>query len=292
MNRNQSELCTKHQHLLECTWMLGWGCTLQPLLVKLLVQMRAYPSDQMCRRGIRELKQAKLLKAKTWVDGKTEVLILCKPAITNVFNEWHARDTSKKVRAVKEYQGKSGEHLCRIPPYGYRKDPESPKKWIVDEEAAKVVRWIFAQCMNGYGPSQIARMLKTQKVLTPSAYWLATGRRPTRTPEDNYAWVQRTISDILGQRAYTGCTINFKTYRVSYKDKKTRLNRPEKQLIFEDTQEAIIDKVTWDRVQKIRKNKRRPTQTGKSSIFSGLLFCGDCGAKMYFATCNHFSPNQ
>ena len=210
----------------------------------------------------------------------------------NVFNEWHARDTSKKVRAVKEYQGKSGEHLCTIPPYGYRKDPESPKKWIVDEEAAKVVRWIFAQCMDGYGPSQIARMLRERKVLTPSAYSLANGRRPMKTPEDNYAWAQKSISDILQQDAYTGCTINFKTHRVSYKDKKIRLNPPEKQIIFENTQEAIIDKATWDRVQQIRKNKRRPTKSGKSSIFSGLLFCGDCGGKMYFATCNHFSPNQ
>ncbi|MPM69704.1 hypothetical protein SDC9_116652 [bioreactor metagenome] len=210
----------------------------------------------------------------------------------NVFNEWYARDTSRKIRLVKEYQGKSGEHLSVNPPYGYQKDPEDPKKWIVDPEAAEVVRWIYAQCMAGYGPTQIARMLKDRKVFTPSIYLRGKGRHPTKTSEGDYSWGQKSVSYILAQNAYTGCTTNFKTRKASYKDKRVRRNPPEKQVTFENTQEAIIDKATWERVQQIRQNRRRLTKTGKVSMFSGLLFCGDCGAKMYFETGKNFNFNQ
>lgn len=210
----------------------------------------------------------------------------------NLFNEWHVRDTSKKIRFVLELKGNSGKHLCTNIPYGYRKDPQDGSKWIVDDEAAAVVRQIYAWCLDGYGPSQIARMLREKHVLTPSAFLLSKGGHPTRMPSQDHAWEKGTVSKILTQEAYTGCTVNFKTYRRSYKDKKTLDNPPEKRKVFENTQEAIIHQITWNRVQQLRNNKRRPTKTGKSSIFSGLLFCGDCGRKMYFASCNRYSPNQ
>lgn len=210
----------------------------------------------------------------------------------NVFNEWFARDTSRKIRAVKEHQGKNGEHICVNPPYGYQKDAENPKKWIVDEEAAEVVHWIYTQCMAGYGPTQIARQLRERKIQTPSAHQLANGRHPTKASGDKYAWDQRSVSYILGQDAYTGCTTSFKTYKPSYKDKKVRRNPLEKRVTFEDTQEAIIDKATWDRVQQIRQNRRRLTKTGKVSMFSGLLFCGDCGARLYYETGKNFNFRQ
>ena len=210
----------------------------------------------------------------------------------NLFNEWHVRDTSRKIRLVFELKGNSGKHLSTRIPYGYRKDPENGSKWIVDDEATAVVKQIYAWCLDGYGPSKIARMLRENRILTPSAYLLSKGGHPSKMPNQDDAWSGRTVSDILAQEAYTGCTVNFKTYQRSYKDKKTLDNPPEKRKVFENTQEAIIDKTTWSRIQQLRKNKRRPTKAGKSSIFSGLLFCGDCGRKMYFATCNHFSPNQ
>ncbi|MEA4942096.1 MAG: recombinase family protein [Oscillibacter sp.] len=210
----------------------------------------------------------------------------------NLFNEWHVRDTSKKIRDVMRFKGNSGKHLCTRIPYGYCKDPQDASHWIVDEEAAAIVKQIYAWCLDGYGPCKIARMLREKHVLTPSAYLLSKGGHPIRRPMQDNAWFVNTVSGILAQQAYTGCTVNFKTSRVSYKNKKIVENSPDKWKVFENTQEAIVDKATWNRVQQLRKNKRRPTKTGKSSIFSGLLFCGDCGRKMCFATCNHFSPNQ
>ncbi|MEA4941730.1 MAG: recombinase family protein [Oscillibacter sp.] len=210
----------------------------------------------------------------------------------NLFNEWHVRDTSKKIRDVMRFKGNSGKHLCTKPPYGYQKDPENGSKWIVDDEAAVVVKQIYGWCLDGYGPCKIARMLREKHVLTPSAYLLSKGGHPTKMPTQDDAWAARTVCGILAQEAYTGCTVNFKTSRVSYKNNKVVKNSPDKWKTFENTQEAIVDKATWNRVQQLRKNKRRPTKTGKSSIFSGLLFCGDCKRRMCFATFNHASPNQ
>lgn len=210
----------------------------------------------------------------------------------NVCNEWYARDTSRKIRAVKEHQGKAGEHLCVNPPYGYQKDSENPKKWIVDEEAAEVVRWIYSQSMAGYGPAQIARMLGERKIMTPSMYQQTKGRKAMKVSSDPYVWDQRTIAHILGQDAYVGRTTNFKLHKVSYKDKKVRPNPPEKQVTFENTQEAIIDAATWDRIQQIRQGRRRLTKLGKISKYSGLVFCGDCGAKLYYETGKNFDVRQ
>lgn len=211
----------------------------------------------------------------------------------NIINEWYAKDTSKKIRAVMKSKGEAGEHLCTNPPYGYMKDPYNKKQWIVDGEAAEVVKRIFALCLDGYGPSQIARILKTDKVLIPSAYWQAQGKTVNHSvPENPYLWVSATVADILDKKDYLGHTVNFKTYRQSYKSKKKLYNPEEKQLVFENTHEAIIDADTWQRVQELRKNKRRPTRTGKTNMFSGIVRCADCGEKLYYCTSKNFEARQ
>lgn len=211
----------------------------------------------------------------------------------NIINEWYAKDTSKKIRAVMKSKGEAGEYLCTNPPYGYMKDPENKKRWIVDEEAAEVVKRIFALCLDGYGPSEIARILKTDRVLIPTAYWQAQGKTVNHSvPENPYLWVSATVADILEKKDYLGHTVNFKTYRQSYKSKKKLYNPEEKWLVFENTHEAIIDADTWQRVQELRKNKRRPTRTGKTNMFSGIARCADCGEKLYYCTSTNFEARQ
>ena len=211
----------------------------------------------------------------------------------NIINEYYIKDTSAKIKASLRHKGESGQHLATNPPYGYKKDPENPKHWIVDEEAAAVVKQIFAWCMEGYGPSQIARMLAENKVECPSVYWLKQGRcNPIRASENPYGWMPNTVSNILEKREYLGHTVNFKTHRLSYKHKKKIDYPPEQWLIFKDTHEAIIDEETFARVQELRKNKRRPTRTGKTNMFSGIVRCADCGAKMYYCTTNKYTARQ
>lgn len=212
----------------------------------------------------------------------------------NIINEFYVKDTSKKIRAVMKNKGESGEYLCTNPPYGYRKDPENPKKhWLVDEEAAQVVKRIFSLCMGGYGPSQIARKLKADKVPVPTVHAVQNGTNtPAKTPDDPYNWAPRTISGILDKPEYLGHMVNFKTHKLSYKSKKKIDNPKEEWVIFPNTHEAIIDEETFAKVQEIRKNKRRPTRTGKSNMFSGIARCADCGAKMYYCTSNNFEARQ
>ena len=208
----------------------------------------------------------------------------------NLFNDFYARDTSKKIRAVMRAKGNSGEHLCTNAPYGYRKDPDNKKKWIVDEEAAEVVKRIFALCIAGKGPMQIAKLLTADKVLTVKAYYAK--RDGKAMPDNLYRWDYKSIAGILERPEYTGCTVNFKTYSKSHKLKKRLQNAPENYRIFPNTQSAIIEEKVFERVQELRANKRRPTKTGKQGLFSGLLYCADCGEKLYFCTTNSFSPNQ
>ena len=211
----------------------------------------------------------------------------------NIINEWYAKDTSKKIRAVMKSKGEAGEHLCTNLPYGYTKDPDNKKQWIVDGEAAEVVKRIFSLCLDGYGPSQIARILKTDKVLTPTSYYAQIGRATQNPlPNNPYGWDQKTVSGILERPEYQGHTVNFKTYKQSYKSKKTCYNPEEKWLVFENTHEAIIDADTWQRVQELRKNKRRPTRTGKTNMFSGIARCADCGEKLYYCTSKNFEARQ
>lgn len=211
----------------------------------------------------------------------------------NIINEWYAKDTSKKIKAVMKAKGESGKTLTTIPPFGYMKNPDDKTKWIVDEPAAETVRKIFNLCMNGYGPSQISKRLREEKVLTPAAYWQSIGRTTNLpTPENPYRWVADTISTMLEKKEYLGHTVNFKTYKQSYKSKKKLHNPEENQLIFENTHEAIIDVDTWERVQELRKNKRRPTRTGKTNMFSGITYCADCGQKLYYCTSKYFESRQ
>ena len=211
----------------------------------------------------------------------------------NIINEWYAKDTSKKIRAVMKSKGEADEHLCTNPPYRYRKDPENKKRWIVDEEAAEVVKRIFALCLDGYGPSQIARILKADKVITPTVQLQQTGRViRNQLPNNPYHWKSETVADILERPEYRGHTVNFKTFKQSYKSKKTCYNPKEKQLVFENTHEAIINADTWERVQELRKNKRRPARTGKTNMFSGIVRCADCGEKLYYCTSKDFEARQ
>ena len=211
--------------------------------------------------------------------------------IKNWFNEFYARDTSRKIRAVNKAKGERGVPLTTNVPYGYVKDPENPKHWIIDPEAAKVVKHIFDLCMEGRGPSQIANQLKAEKVLTPTAYQKSHGRNlPNAVPENPWGWNCNTVVHILERREYTGCTVNFKTYTNSVWDKKQRLNPEEKQAVFYDTHEAIIPEDVFEKVQQIREQRHRKTKSGRTSMFSGLVFCSDCGEKLYYGATNNYKP--
>ena len=212
----------------------------------------------------------------------------------NIINEFYVKDSSKKVKASMKQKGESGEYLTTNPPYGYMKDPDNPKKhWIIDDEAAAVVRLIFAWCMEGYGPSQIAHKLKDAKVDCPTVHWAKMGRNaPAKTPEDPYDWAPRTISGILEKPEYLGHMVNFRTHRQSYKSKKKIENPQSEWKIFENNHDAIVDEETFYRVQELRKNKRRPARTGKSNMFSGVVRCADCGEKLYYCTSKNFEARQ
>ena len=212
----------------------------------------------------------------------------------NIINEFYVKDSSKKVKAVMKQKGESGEYLTTNPPYGYMKDPDNPKRhWIVDDEAAAVVRQIFAWCMEGFGPSQISKKLKEAKVDCPTVHWMKMGRNaPAKTPDNPYDWAPRTITGILEKQEYLGHMVNFKTRKQSYRSKKKLENPPDQWKIFENTHEAIIDEETFARVQELRKNKRRPARTGKTNMFSGLVRCADCGEKLYYCTSNSFETRQ
>ena len=218
-------------------------------------------------------------------------------AIRNLFNEWYPRDTSKKVRVVFRQKGTSGKHLGK-PPYGYRTDPADKDHWIIDEDAAPVVKRIFDFAIDGKGPEQIARILEQDKVLTTKALYAKQSenhpdpKKRKKMPERPYHWIGQSVAGILERMEYTGCTCNFKTYSKSYKLKKRIPNAIEDMCIFPDTQEAIVSQAQWDRVQELRKNKRRPTKAERQGLFSGLLFCPDCGNKLHFATCKSFDGKQ
>jgi len=208
----------------------------------------------------------------------------------NVFNDYYAKDTSKKIRAVVKLRGEAGEHIASNPPYGYVKDPLDKKKWVVDEEAANVVRRIFDLCIAGKGPMQIAKLLTADRVLTVTAY--NARQKGWAMPDNLCHWTSNAVVKILERREYIGCTVNFKTYTKSLKFKKRMENPIENQRVFEDTQPALIERGQWERVQALRANKRRPAKTGKTSIFSGLVRCADCGAKLYFCTCNTYKDDS
>ncbi len=201
--------------------------------------------------------------------------------LRNLFNEWYARDTSKKIRAVFKAKGTSGKRLCSQPPYGYIADENGD--WQEDPETAPIVREIFALCLAGQGTCVIARRLTERNVPTPGTIrYQRTGNLQGYCPEAPCKWLYQTVGDILSRREYLGHTVNFKTTKKSYKSKKVIHNSPEEQTVYENTQPPIIDQDTFDRVQEIRTNGRqRHIKCGEPGLFSGLLFCADCGSKMY-----------
>ncbi|MDD3193595.1 MAG: recombinase family protein [Oscillospiraceae bacterium] len=207
----------------------------------------------------------------------------------NLFNDFYAKDTSKKVRAIKRAQGMAGEHLTK-PPYGYKVDPADKKKWILDEEAAAVVKQIFNLCVAGKGPSQIAKILKADKVLIAKAHYAQ--KKGKALPDNPYNWKDSTIVGILERMDYCGHTVNFKSYSKSHKLKKRIPTTKEQQAVFSNTHEAIVEDAVFERVQELRANKRRPTKAERQGLFSGLVYCADCGSKLHFATCKNFSGSQ
>lgn len=210
----------------------------------------------------------------------------------DLFNEWHAKNTSQKVRNVFKNKGMSGEHLTTMPPYGYMKNPDNPKEWIIDEPAAEIVKRIFSMCVSGNGPSKIARIFTEEKIPTPSEYWKNCGRNVNALTEQLNKWNPTTVVTILERREYIGDTVNFRTTTKSFKNKKKIEKPKEEWKVFENTHPAIISRETFDLVQELRKNKRRPSREGKTSVFSGLMYCHDCGSKMYFCTAKDFDETQ
>lgn len=209
----------------------------------------------------------------------------------NIMNEWYVRDTSKKIKAVLKSRGMSGKaHTSNSPCYGYVKDPENPDHWVVDEEAAAIVRRIFQMSIDGKGPYEIARCLAESKVERPS-YYLAKkgiGNHQSDCDYNNpYMWRGNTVASILDRLEYTGCTVNFRTYKKSYKEKKSQKADKADWVIFEGTQEPIIDKETWNIVQGLRKNVRRADSLGEANPLTGKVICGECGSVMY----NHRRKN-
>ena len=200
----------------------------------------------------------------------------------NIFNEFYAKDTSRKIRAVFKAKGESGKPLTCIIPYGYTKDPNHRSHWVIDTKAAEVVREIFRLCVQGYGVTQIVKILTARKILTPTAYAKKNGLIAYRkdVEANKYSWSVRSVVNILSRMEYLGHTVNFKTYRKSYKQKKTIRLDPSAWQVFKNTHEAIIDQETFDIVQRIRDGRRRKTLMGEMPILSGMVYCADCGAKL------------
>ena len=212
-------------------------------------------------------------------------------AFKNIFNDWYARDTSKKIRAVFKAKGQSGKPLS-LPIYGYKKSEADKNMWLVDDEAAEVVRRIFKLCIEGYGPVQIARILTQEGIPTPTAYALSQGRDNGHKNAKLHRWSGKTISHILDRPEYIGHTVNFRTHKKSYKNKKTVRNPQEEWLIFENTHEPIVTQQEFDLVQELRKNKRRPTKHEEVNPFSGMVYCADCGKKMYLCRATSLTADQ
>ena len=212
----------------------------------------------------------------------------------NIINEWYAKDTSKKIRAVMKVKGNAGEHLTTSAPYGYMKDPEDSKHWIPDREAADVVYEIGLYVMDGFGPSQIARKLRERKILTPAAYYESKGITcNVKKQGDPYDWDNTTIAHIMDRwREYLGHTVNFKTTKKSYKSKKKIKNPESEWVIFENTHEPIWTEAIAEAVKQARQSRRRPTKMGEMGMFSGMMYCADCGSILYQCRATGFRKDQ
>ena len=212
----------------------------------------------------------------------------------NIMNEWYLRDQSRKVSAAYKIKGNSGKHTSTHAIYGYKKDPEDKDRWIIDEEAAAVVRRIFQLSIEGHGGYEIAQILTREKVESPSYYLASRGIGLFKNRKDMtrpYDWYGNSVNVLLSKPEYMGHTVNFRTSKKSYKDKRV-MNPPEERLIFENTHEAIVDPETWHLAQQTRKTVHRTDTTGVANPLTGLLFCADCGAKMYNHRSRHAAPSE
>ena len=212
----------------------------------------------------------------------------------NIMNEWYLRDQSRKVSAAYKIKGNSGKHTSTHAIYGYKKDPEDKDHWIIDEEAAAVVRRIFQMSIEGHGGYEIAQILTREKVESPSYYLASRGIGLFKNRKDMtrpYDWYGNSVNVLLSKPEYMGHTVNFRTSKKSYKDKRV-MNPPEEWLIFENTHEAIVDPETWHLAQQTRKTVHRTDTTGVANPLTGLLFCADCGAKMYNHRSRHAAPSE
>lgn len=210
--------------------------------------------------------------------------------IKNLFNEWYARDISKKRRISNKIKGNAGEPMG-MPPYGYMKNPDGSKSWVIDEEAAAVVRRIFNMTLDGMGTQQIADILAAEKILIPTSYWSSKGiGRPGKKKAPSCEWCSSTVVSILSKQEYCGDVINFKTYSKSYKNKKRMENDRENWVIFKDVHEPIIERSVWELIQERRnqKTRRRKNADGEKNMFSGLLVCADCGSSLWY----HFNQGN
>ena len=208
----------------------------------------------------------------------------------SLMNDYHLKDLSGKIKSVLYAKKKSGQYLTAYAPYGYRKSDEDKHRLVVDEEAAAVVKRIFDLCVAGKGPMQIAKILKADKVLTTRAHYAK--QKGKSLPDNPYSWNESTIVAVLERMDYCGHTVNFKSYSKSHKLKKRIPTTKEQQAIFRNTHEAIVEEAVFERVQELRANKRRPTKAERQGMFSGLVFCADCGSKLHFATCKSFDGSQ
>jgi DNA invertase Pin-like site-specific DNA recombinase len=215
-------------------------------------------------------------------------------AFYNIFNEFHVKETSKKIRATWRIKAQRGERVASRPAYGYMKNPDNPKQIIPNPETAPVVKRIFQMCAEGMGPSYIARVLENDKIYTPTMYeFKRTGTRLTGLNEElPYSWSAQTITDMFENVIYLGHTLNLKTENISYKDHRKRIRPKDQQVMIENTHEAIVSQETWDIVHKLRDGKRRRTKSGYKSIFAGILFCADCKSKLYFVSGDSIKTEQ
>ena len=244
------------------------------------VSVGNYTDSYFPDRGIRFIAVNDSIDSE---EGESEIA-----PFKNILNEMYARDISKKIRSSHRLRGNMCEPLSQ-PPYGYQKSPENKKKWIIDPEAAEIVKSIFKMCLDGKGNETIARILQEQKVLVPMAYWQSKGlpRGGKKTQANPYRWCKTTVQKILSQQEYCGDVINFKTYSKSFKNKRRYDNAPENWMIFKDVHEPIITREDFEKVQtRIAKTKRRAPKphNGQKSIFADLLFCGDCHTKLRYHT--------
>lgn len=202
----------------------------------------------------------------------------------NIMNEWYIRDSSRKVTTVLRARGMEGKHTTNNAIYGYRKSEEDKNQWVIDEEAAEVVRRIYRMSLEGKGPYEIARILSEEQIERPSYYLAKRGLGTCRSNNNTatpYVWRGATVRDILSKPEYMGHTVNFRSYKESYKDKRAKRTPKEDWVIFKNTQEAIVSEEMWNKVQELRKTVRRTDTVGEANPFMGLLYCADCGAKMY-----------